>query len=421
MNAGFHGRRSIMIYRTDCAGDSGSFEIEIEKLVYGGDGLARHRGQVVFVPFTAPGDRVEVRPREKKKNYVRGDIARIAAPGSARISPPCPHFGSCGGCQWQHIGYDFQVKTKRTILEEAFRHRLPESRDLSITMKAAPQPYGYRSRARIQLRGTGGHSVTGFFRHRSHTVEDVEFCPLFMAPLNRAMAEVRAAQRSGSVAPGATEVELACAGPDKWAYSVVETQEAGRRDQEEQLLSKQAGGFTYDTLPSSFFQANEFMLDDLLGTVTGQLTGEKSALDLYSGVGFFSLPLARRYRSVVSVEADPAGYRLCARNASRSGMENIECVCADVVEWMRAVGAVAAPGFDLVLLDPPRSGAGAEVMKTLAQWAPEAIVYVSCDPQTLVRDLAELPARDYRIEAVTGLDLFPQTYHFETVVSLRRR
>ena len=150
--------------------DTGSIEVEIQKLVFGGDGLARHEGKVVFVPFAAPGDRLEVRVTEQKKNYLRGAITNILTPGPARTAPICPHFGSCGGCQWQHIDYACQAESKRRILEETFHHRFPESRSLPISMEPSPKAYGYRSRARIQLRGTGDDSVTGFFRHRSHQV-----------------------------------------------------------------------------------------------------------------------------------------------------------------------------------------------------------------------------------------------------------
>jgi 23S rRNA (uracil1939-C5)-methyltransferase len=170
-----------------------------------------------------------------------------------------------------------------------------------------------------------------------------------------------------------------------------------------------------------FFQANEFMLGELVATVPPLLTGTSSALDLFSGVGFFSLPLTKRFREVTAVESNPTAHRLCLANAARAGAENLHAVCADVGSWIQAVGSIAAPAFDLILLDPPRSGAGPEVMRRLAEWGPETLIYISCDPQTLTRDLAALVPRQYRIDFAEGLDLFPQTYHFETVVRLRRK
>ena len=138
-------------------------------------------------------------------------------------------------------------------------------------------------------------------------------------------------------------------------------------------------------------------------------------------MGFFTLPLAQRFREVVAVESNRSAHQLCNRNAANARLNNIRTVCGDVEKWLRITGSIAAPAYDLILLDPPRTGAGPEVMKFLTEWAPETIVYVSCDPQTLTRDLVMLPASDYRIDTIAGFDLFPQTYHFETAVGLRRK
>jgi 23S rRNA (uracil1939-C5)-methyltransferase len=175
--------------------------------------------------------------------------------------------------------------------------------------------------------------------------------------------------------------------------------------------------------PQVFFQANDFMISELVATVQelGRIPKPGSALDLFAGIGLFSLPIARGFTEVTAVESSPAASRLCDENAVNCGLYNIRVVCADVAAWMKAVASVASPSFDLVLLDPPRTGAGQEIMQRIGEWAPETILYISCDPQTLVRDLAFLPIRDYRIDFVQGLDLFPQTYHFETVVRLKRR
>jgi 23S rRNA (uracil1939-C5)-methyltransferase len=396
-------------------------EVEIEKLVYGGEGLGRHQGKVVFVPFTVPGDRVEVRPVERRKGFIRATVTEILQPGVGRQDPPCPHFGKCGGCQWQHLDYALQVETKRRILEGLFHHHFPETRKLSIGMKACPQPFGYRSRARVQLRGAGAQAKVGFFRHRSNIVEDVEVCPLFRPPLNEALTRVRRAQIEGRFGPGDNELELACAEDGRWVFAAAEPVEPASGQPQQDLLLRHAGEFVYAASASVFFQANDFMLPELIAAVTGLGGGGNSAVDLFSGVGLFSLPLARRYGRVVAVEGNPEAHRLCVRNASCAGLENIEAVCADVAEWMAALSVVAPPAFDLIVLDPPRSGAGQEVMKRIAEWAAETVVYVSCDPQTLTRDLAVLSPRHYQIDTIEGFDLFPQTYHIETVVGLKRR
>jgi len=402
-------------------GKAAPFEVEIEKLVFGGEGLGRHEGQVVFVPFTVPGDRVEVRPIERKRGFIRAVVTRLLAPGPGRSVPPCPHFGRCGGCQWQHVDYALQVETKRKILEELFQHHFPEARKLFISMKACPHPFGYRSRARMQLRDDGTGLKPGFFRYRSRAVEPIEACPLFRPALNEALERLRRECREKGLPPGATDLELACAGDGSWALAAGTGEPAAAELHPDKALLMPVGDFVYSVTAAVFFQANEFVVPELVQTVLGLAAKGNAALDLYAGVGLFTLPLAQRYERVVAVEGSPDAHRLAIKNASTAGAGNVECVCADVEDWMEAVGSLAPPAYDLILLDPPRTGAGSAVMKGLEMWAPETILYVSCDPQTLVRDLLHLPARDYQIDFVGGLDMFPETYHFETVVRLKRR
>ncbi len=395
--------------------------MDIDKLVYGGDGLGRHQGKVVFVPFTAPGDRVLGRAVERKKGFLRAAAAQMLRPGPGRVIPVCPHFGKCGGCQWQHIDYPIQVETKRKILEELFHHHFPETRKLEIGMKPCPNPYRYRSRARIQLQGSGTLSKVGFFRHRSHVIEDISACPLLREPLNQALSRVRDARAKEDSGTVEREMELACAEDGAWSAAAANQAPPSDAPQSREVLLRRAGGFVYATSASVFFQANDFLLDALLSAVTDAAPGGGAALDLFAGVGFFTLPLARRYREVTAVESVTEAHQFCVRNAHQAGLENIRAFCAEVSDWTRAVASIAAPFFDLIVLDPPRAGVGPEVMKRLAEWVPQTVIYVSCDPQTLCRDLKEVPVRDYRIDLVEGLDLFPQTYHMETVVRLTRR
>ncbi len=414
-------------------GSPPEFEVTIDKLVYGGAGLGRHDGKVVFVPFSVPGDRLVVRAVEQKKNFARAAFLRIIEPGEGRTAPPCTHFGRCGGCQWQQIEYTKQVDTKRTILEELVHHRFPETGSLRIGMRPAPQPYGYRSRARVQIRGFGTNTSVGFYRFESHAIEDVSSCPLLRPTLSAALDSVRETRRRGQSDPGVQEIELVSSEEEgRWASA-----EAGLAEEEgfsalgkpadkpegSPLLHHSVAGFQYRVSPSVFFQANDFMLEELVSELRNlaALPRSASALDLFSGVGLFTLPLAQQFRQVVAIESSQEACRLCELNATTAGFDNIRVNCTDVGSWMGSLSSVAPPGFDLVVLDPPRRGAGPVVMRYLTQWAPETIIYVSCDPQTLCRDVALLPPRDYRIDFVEGLDLFPQTYHFETVMRLRRR
>ena len=407
---------------------AGTFEVRIEKLVYGGSGLAHHEGKVVFVPFSVPGDRLLVRPVEEKKTFVRAEIVQILKPAKGRIAPVCAHFARCGGCHWQQLEYSRQIEAKRQILEEIFYHRFPQTRDLPIAMRASALPYGYRSRARIQIRGSGSESSAGFFRCGSHTVEDVEYCPLLRPLLNEALHSVRQFTLKVDANTSSRELDMASSEEeDAWATARPEAveEQAGTlllgTGTGEQMLRRRVGEFTYFVTAASFFQANDFMVAELVDLVRkcAENAGHASALDLFAGVGLFSLPLARQFAEVIAIEGSPPAVRLCSRNAKTAGIGNMQVVCADVCTWLQSREA-RARSHDLIVLDPPRTGAGPEAMEAIRELAPGSIIYVSCDPQTLARDLARLSPRAYEISFVEGLDMFPQTYHFETVVRLAK-
>lgn len=385
-----------------------TFAIRIERLVYGGAGLGRHGGKVVFVPFSVPGDTLLVRPVEEKKSFIRAAALQVLEPGPGRIDPACPHFGVCGGCHWQQIDYARQVETKRLILEELLRHKFPETAPLPVAMRPSPRPFGYRSRARMQFAGAGAGATVGFFRGGSHAILDIDHCPLFRPSLNEALKALRLSRQSPDARREPGEIDIACSEEEgAWA--------AGPGG----VLKRKVGGFTYRLTADVFFQANDFLVEELAGLVAAAAgdCDPAAALDLYAGVGLFSLPLARRFRKVVAVEGSPSACRLQRANASEAGFGHLRTVCADVAGWMEGA---EAHDFGLVVLDPPRTGAGDRVMERLSQWHPGTIVVVSCDPQTLCRDLARLVPDRYRIDSVVGLDLFPQSYHFETVVRLAR-
>ena len=407
-----------------------TFEVTIEKLVYGGMGLGKHLGKVIFVPFSVPGDRLRVHRVEEKKTFIRAEIAQILKPGDGRVTPACPHFGKCGGCHLQQLEYLRQVETKRRILEETMHHRFPETRELPIIMNACMQPLGYRSRARVQTRGTGEKASVGFFRHRSHVVEDIDNCPLLRPSLNEALSTLKQFKIKVDLDASPQEMDMACSHEEgTWATARVGAEPGygglpllGTRRAEDVILRRKVGNFHYSVTASVFFQANDFMVLELAALVheLSANKGRDSALDLFSGVGLFSLPLASQFAKIVAVESSPEACRLCASNASAAGFRNIQTVCTDAAAWMRSEGSATSNKFDLIVLDPPRSGAGTDVMEQINELAPATIIYVSCDPQTLSRDLACISSRAYRIDLVQGLDMFPQTFHFETVVRLSR-
>ena len=405
------------------------FTVTVEKMLYGGDALARRAdGKTVFIPLAVPGDRLLVRPSVEKKNYIRAEILEILAPGNARVSPVCRHFGKCGGCGWQQIEYSGQVEAKRQILEELFQHRFPETVGMTIAMQPCSQPFGYRSRARVKrgvVRTAGAKQRTanyktlvGFFRSGSYVIEDIESCPLFRPCLNNALMAIRqmpfdrfndSVMEIGEIG----EIDIAGSEEDgKWATSNDRNKAAP--------LRRKVGDFIYNVAVGTFFQANDFMIDALVSHVMNRVAHSSgdggTALDLFSGAGLFSLPLSRRCRAVTSVEYSRESHRLCALNAAEAGIKNLEIVRADAGAWLDS----QTGRFDCVVLDPPRTGVGQSVMDQVSRLADKAIVYVSCDPQTLVRDIERLNMNCWRIVSVAGFDMFPQTYHFETVVHLER-
>jgi len=402
-----------------------TIKVKITKLVYGGSGIGRHEGKVVFVPFTVPGDHVEAEIRHQKKNFMVAEMKRILEPGPGRGTPPCRYFGNCGGCQWQQLEYPKQVAIKRQILEDALRHRFPEAKSLLIGIKASPMEYGYRSRARIQVRRRGRKSVFGFFRHQSHSVQDINACPLFRPTLNLALSTLRGWEAEDLIELRSREIDLTCAEEgEEWKWAPVSdrfpTTTPKSQTIREQSIRRSVSEFQYLVSPSVFFQANDFMIHELVGIVCKlcDTSEKKHALDLFAGVGLFSLPLSRRFERITAVDNSPLASAFCAQNAASVKAGNIETASTDVHTWLREFHAGHGT-VDLAVINPPRRGVGEGVMQLLGKCGPEIIVYVACDPNTLIRDLSCLtPA--YRIEFVQGLDLFPQTFHFETVVGLRR-
>jgi 23S rRNA (uracil1939-C5)-methyltransferase len=400
---------------------TGAFEITIDRLVFGGAGLGRHEGKVAFAPFSAPGDHLLVRPIEDKKQFIRVEIIKVLKPGPGRIAPVCRHFMKCGGCHWQQLEYLRQVEAKRKILEEILHHRFPQTRDLQITMKACPQPFGYRTRARLQLRGPAEKPFIGFYRRESHSVEDVKSCPLLRPSLNEALSSIRKWTHEPDALAEIQEIEIACSEEDD-SWSAVHAGSSVDEDvsfKDEIVLHKRVGEFCYSFSAPVFFQANEFMVSKLvsLARTAFQNAGHGVAVDLFAGVGLFTLPLASQFKKVLAVESSRPACRFCSKNLADANFPNAQVICSDVFQWMKS--AESKDDLDLVLLDPPRTGAGTDVMEQIRKWEPKTIIYVSCDPQTLCRDLAKI-SNFYTIDLAEGLDMFPQTYHFETVVRLTK-
>lgn len=390
-------------------------EVTIEKLVYGGEGLARIGTQAVFVPLAAPGDRLRVRIVAVERNFARAVIEEVLEAAPVRRSPPCPHFGVCGGCQLQHLDYAAQLVAKAEFVRESLR-RLGGIEWAGEIKTCAADEFAYRSRAEIKVeRDELGQPRLGFFKTGTHEVCEVNDCPILLPLVNRELQRLHA---EPTLIPGdATRVYLT-AGDDEVIVTPATGEDAKSSEVDALGTAHQRiAGFNYEFGVRSFFQSNRLLVEELVKTVVEDKQGEL-AVDLYAGVGLFSLPLASRFKQVCAVEGNRAAAQHGVENARANNVTNVRYETVSVEAWLK-YKAAEQPRPDLVVLDPPRAGAGATVIERLAALAPPQLVYVSCDPATLARDLKMLVAYGYGLESVTVFDMFPQTFHVETVVGLR--
>jgi len=427
-------------------------ELTIERLAFGGSGVGRLEGKVCFVPFSAPGDRLAVRVVKVYRSWLEGELVELLEPSPLRVRPVCPAFGQCGGCDWQHLSYPAQADAKRAILSETLQRvgKLSEP-PVGPTM-TAPSPYGYRARAQFKLHYAPDGLKVGFYRRGSRFVIDLpQGCPVVTEAVNGALARLR---QVVSGLPDADRVpQISIEQGEQGCHAIVHyigndpqrlvallaSHEAslalaglflqsGRKDtllpifgeqrityrvpvgEDEMTLGYGIGGFSQVNR-----QQNRAMIERVRQLIRPVADGP--LLDLYCGNGNFSLPLADRFAQVVGIEGYQPSIASAVDNSRQVRVNNSTFRCADVGTELQQLAA-RGERFAAVLLDPPRSGAP-EAVKLVPVLEPQQIVYVSCDPGTLARDLAILINQGgYRLETALPLDMFPQTGHLETVVSL---
>ena len=389
-------------------------EVVIDKLVYGGDGLGHVGRQAVFVPLSAPGDRLRIHIVDVERNFARGTILEILEPSPLRRTPPCGHFGDCGGCQLQHLTYDAQIEAKRGFVRESLRRiaGLEWTRPIEVLTSSE---LGYRSRAEIKLsRGESGCLQIGYFKAGTHEVCDVFDCPILLPAAARELHRLR--DEPGLIPADATRVYLIAG--DEGLIVAPATGENDRTADVDALgtAHQKIGDFIYGFGVRSFFQANRLLVGGLVEAVVGQSSG-RLAVELYSGTGLFTFPLASRFDSVVAVEGNRIAAAHGMENARANNVLNLRYDQMSVEAWLKyKTSDIGQP--DVVLLDPPRAGVGRVVIDRLAALQPHAITYVSCDPTTLARDLRLLIDRGYILQEIVAADMFPQTFHVETIARL---
>jgi 23S rRNA (uracil1939-C5)-methyltransferase len=431
--------------------------LSIEKLIYGGDGLARTaagadgRSMAVFLPFVLPGERVEAGIRPGKGGFARGTVTQLIEASADRIEARCPYFQQCGGCHYQHIPYERQLEFKARILRETLLRIAKIDLKDEIRLHASP-PWNYRNRTRLQVR-TAPEFAIGYYRFGSREFLPVRECPISSPLINRAMG--RLTELNGlDCAAAVEEIEFFADAGDQqllaWAFcgrdadgkDLARWAEALRRElpdliglsffasrqrqrsEEEaprdlKLLAQsgsaairyRTGHGEYQVSAGAFFQVNRHLIDELVSVVTGGVGGD-IALDLYAGGGLFSVPLAKKIHHIFAVEPSHTSLPDLRQNVPAS----VKVVGTRTEEYLSSRTVGKRP--DLVVLDPPRTGAGKAVTRSLVELGAQRVRYVSCDPATLARDLALLVAVGYRIEEAHLFDLFPQTFHIESVMLL---
>jgi len=455
-------------------------KITIEKLVYGGDGLARlapepgrERGKTVFVPFVLPGEVAEVATVESKPGFERAKLTQVVTASEKRIAAGCQYYGACGGCHYQHVSYEDQLAFKSEILRETLLRTA--KLDWADGIRAHPSPaWAYRNRTRMRMQ----HApfALGYFKFASHELLPVSSCPISSELIDRAIAATWELGRAGKLPESLREIEFfANAANDKLllevfvesksvesksgepsgaenasitsipsitpidvkalgdAFAAALPELAGiaffatrvRRDEcvaddggplhtygtPELRYATTAGEFRVSA--GSFFQTNRFLTDKLIELATKDRAG-RLALDLYAGAGLFTLPLAQTFEKVVAVESSLPSVKDLHANAP----ENVRIFQSTTERYLEQLPKKMKP--DLVMVDPPRAGLGERVARKLAELAAPRLTYLSCDPATLSRDLRLLLESGYRTEQVHMIDLFPQTFHIESLVQLVR-
>jgi len=428
----------------------------IDKLAFGGNGVCRINGKVCFVPFSCPGDELRLAVTSEKRSYQVARIVELITPSAERVIPPCPIFGRCGGCSWQHIAYGQQLLAKQQILADALWRGARVAADCVRPVLAAPAQYGYRSRVQFKLTGSAERLRIGFYRSTSHQVEDAGLgCAVAQPLINATLAALRRVLRTLPDVTAIPQISVDCA--EGGVLAVVSY--TGRnqsaladffREQRAELapltglflntgrkalhkvygddqltyrlpsVSPAADDCRLAYQPGGFSQVNREQNLAMLELVRrmGDFQPADHVLDLYCGNGNFSLPIASQVAAVTGIEEYAGSIAAAEANRAANNIANAEFICADAAGGVRELLA-AGRRFDTIILDPPRTGA-AEAVPELCRLAPQRIIYVSCDPSTLARDCGQLAESGYTVRESVPLDMFPQTYHLESVTLLQK-
>jgi 23S rRNA (uracil1939-C5)-methyltransferase len=397
-----------------------SLEVGIERLLPGGVGLAHADGMTLFVSLAAPGDVLRVVIDRIQGKIGFASIVEILKPSPLRIEPPCPYFGRCGGCDFQQLTYEAQLNAKVEIIRDCL-HRIAKI-ELPHEIPIIPSPDQWHYRARAMWQVDLNEKFLGYFERGTNRVCDVDYCAVLVPELQTTLERVRNEIRGETTQERLREIEVV-AGDE--GVSVTPPLAGYRTD----IVTRVIGNETYHFSAEAFFQVNHLLLESLIAAAIGDAQGQ-AAIDLYAGVGLFTLPMARRFERVIAVETSARATEFARRNLkfARRGasptvkdfertLGNVELINARVGDWLKQHSGSFGP-VDFLLLDPPRTGCENKDIAGILALRPASITYVSCDPATLARDLKKLIAGGYALESVVAFDMFPQTHHVETIAHL---
>ena len=421
--------------------------LTVETLVNGGSGLARFNGRVVFVPRTSAGDLVRVKVVNSKKNFLEAELLEVLRPGPDRQTPVCPVAAECGGCQWQHLPYDKQLHWKHQLFLETLSHQNQVATSAIKSIIPSIDQWHYRSRVQVKCFNRDGRFITGFYRPRSRYVVAVDQCPIMDQRLNRLMADFRALINGSDFADKIPQIDLSvddsgkCVAVvhylggqgsgliDRLRHSGLNADvliQFGLKKNIQTICGDGLLEIHVDTPPiylnysaGSFAQINLQQNRVLVDTLVATLPWSKNqrVLELFCGMGNLSFPLARRVKHLIGIEESVTSIRMAQHNSHNNAINNLTFTAAAAEDVIRS--AINHDYFDIVVLDPPRTGAYS-VVKYLGTAGIPNIIYVSCDPQTLARDLKPLVHCGYQIVSTQPLDMFPQTHHCESITLLQK-
>jgi len=380
--------------------------IKIESIAFGGEGVARIDSFVVFIPFSAPGDELEIEITQIKKTFLRGRIIKIIKPSPFRAKPLCRYYEKCGGCCYQHLDYKYQLAVKKRQVEEAFWKIGKIANPPVAEVIASPVIYNYRGKAQYHAQLVSGRLEIGFLDISGGKIVDIEKCDLMEETINEKMRLLRESKQLP------TDNELTI-----WSDCP-----AGKVDEKKSII-RIVKGKNFLVSRNGFFQANLYLTDKLVDEVCRLVMEDKIniLIDAYCGSGLFSIFLSSYSKNVTGIEMNEKSVKYAIINAESHSVKNANFICGDVQNVLRERFLKLKEESDLIVLDPPRVGCDKAVLETITNLQPQKIVYISCNPATQARDVKYLNEYGYDLRSLSPVDMFPQTEHIEVIGIIERR